>query len=234
METVVFALMMLVCFNYVLKQTYRKPAGVAISTAACTLFTGLMWPMAVEQSMTQISDWLADSALMLDLAVVLTVEVALNISYCLLAVHVSNAGVLKPRTVRLYKLLRWFPGILIYPVLFSLLVRAVFALPGVSFPLVSWGLAAMVAIVVPVGTFVLKKLLPEKDIRLEVHFLLNIFIAVLGIVATVNGRTAVAGVSEVNWGALAGVLALVAGGIVLGALFYKVKNKKVNKKQIML
>lgn len=229
METVVAVIMMLVCLNYILKQTYRKPAGVAVSTAACTLFTGLMWPIAVEQSMTQISDWLADSALMLDIAVVLTVEVALNIAFCLLAVHIGNSGLLKSRTVRLYRLLRWFPGILIYPVLFSLLVSAVFALPGISFPLVSWGLAAIVAIVIPSGTFALKRLLPEKDIRLEVHFLLNAFIAVLGIVATVNGRTAVEGISEVNWGALAGVSALVAGGIVLGSLFYNIKLKKSTK-----
>lgn len=229
METVVAVIMMLVCFNYILKQTYRKPAGVAVSTAACTLFTGLMWPIAVEQSMTQITDWLADSALMLDIAVVLTVEVALNIAFCLLAVHIGNSGQLKPRTVRLYRLLRWFPGILIYPVLFSLLASAVFALPGVSFPLVSWGLAAIVAIVIPSGTFALKRLLPEKDIRLEVHFLLNAFIAVLGIVATVNGRTAVEGISEVNWGALAGVSALVAGGIFLGSLFYNIKLKKSTK-----
>lgn len=226
METVVAVIMMLVSFNYILKQTCRKPAGVAVSTAVCTLFTGLMWPVAIDQSMTQISDWLADSALMLDIAVVLTAEVALNIAFCLLAVHVSNSGPLKPRTVRLYRLLRWFPGILIYPVLFSLLVSAVFAMPGVSFPLVSWGLAAIVAIVIPTGTFALKKLLPEKDIRLEVLFLLNAFIAVLGIVATVNGRAAVDGISDVNWGALAGVLALVAGGIVGGALLYNIKMKK--------
>ncbi len=226
METVVAVIMLLVCFNCILKQTYRKPVGVAVSTAACTLFTGLMWPVAIEQSMTQISDWLADSALMLDIAVVLTVEVALNIAFCLVAVHIGNSGLLKPRTIRLYRLLRWFPGILIYPVLFSLLVSAVFAFPGVSFPLVSWGLAAIVAIVIPSGTVALKKLLPEKDIRLEVLFLLNIFIAVLGIVATVNGSTAVDGISEANWGALAGVLALVAAGILSGALFYKVKMKK--------
>ncbi len=226
MGTVAAVIMMLVCFNYILKQTYRKPLRVAVSTAVCTLFMGLMWPIAIEQSMTRISDWLADSALMLDIAVVLTVEVALNIAFCLLAVHIGNSGLLKPRIIRLYRLLRWFPGILIYPVLFSLLVSAVFALPGVSFPLVSWGLAAIVAIVIPSGTFALKKLLPEKDIRLEVFFLLNAFIAVLGIVATVNGRTAVDGISEVNWGSLAGVAALVGGGILFGALFYNIKMKK--------
>ena len=76
METVVFVLMILVCFNFMLKQTYRKLRSVlVISRHLCALFVGLMWPYAIEQSKTQIADWLANPALMLDTSVVLSVEV---------------------------------------------------------------------------------------------------------------------------------------------------------------
>ena len=49
METVVFVLAVLVCIDYMLKQTYRKPHAVVISAAVCALFTGLAWPWAIEQ-----------------------------------------------------------------------------------------------------------------------------------------------------------------------------------------
>ena len=58
METVVFVLMILVCFNFMLKQTYRKLRSVLVISVICALFVGLMWPYAIEQSKTQIADWL--------------------------------------------------------------------------------------------------------------------------------------------------------------------------------
>ena len=76
METVVVVLMILVCFNFMMKQTFRKRGSVAAIAVVATLFVGLMWPYAIQQSKTQIADWLANVQLMLDTSVVLTVEVA--------------------------------------------------------------------------------------------------------------------------------------------------------------
>ena len=231
METVVLVMMIVVCFNYLLKQTWRKPLFVALSTVVCALFVGLAWPWAIEQSKNRIAEWLADSALMLDMAVLLTLEVALQMTFCVVAAHIHTAGRVKPSVVWAYRLLRWFPGLLVYPVLFSLLVAAIFALPGTSFPLTAWSLAAIVAGVIPLGRRALKHLLPEKEIRLELLFLTNALIAVLGIIATVNGRTAVAGVTAVDWPSLGGVMALVAAGLLLGVAGFRIKQKRMNKKQ---
>lgn len=231
METVVLVMMTVVCFNYLLKQTWRKPFFVALSAVVCALFVGLAWPWAIEQSKNRIAGWLADSALMLDLAVLLTLEVALQMAFCIVAAHIHSAGRVKPSVVWAYRLLRWFPGLLIYPVLFSLLVAAIFALPGVSFPLTAWSLAAVVAAVIPLGRWALKHLLPEKEIRLELLFLTNALIAILGIIATVNGRTAVAGITSVDWPSLGGVMAFVAVGLLLGMAAFRIKQKLMNKKQ---
>lgn len=231
METVVLVMMIVVCFNYLLKQTWRKPFYVAFSAVVCALLVGLAWPWAIEQSKNQIAGWLADSALMLDLAVLLTLEVALQMTFCIVAAHIHTAGRVKPSVVWIYRLLRWFPGLLVFPVLFSLLVAAIFALPGVSFPLVAWSLAAVVAVVIPLGRWALKLLLPEKEIRLELLFLANALIALLGIIATVNGRTAVAGVTAVDWPALGGVMSFVAAGLLLGVAVFRIKQKRMNKKQ---
>ena len=231
METVVLVMMTVVCFNYLLKQTWRKPFFVALSAVVCALFVGLAWPWAIEQSKNQIAGWLADSALMLDMAVLLTLEVALQMTFCVVAAHIHTAGRVKPSVVWIYRLLRWFPGLLVFPVLFSLLVAAIFALPGTSFPLTAWSLAATVAVAIPLGRWALKHLLPEKEIRLELLFLTNALIAILGIIATVNGRTAVAGITSVDWPSLGGVMAFVAAGLLLGMAAFRIKQKLMNKKQ---
>ena len=229
METVVLVMMILVCFNYMLKQTYRKIYSVVFSAAVCALFVGLMWPYAIEQSKSQISDWLADSSLMLDIAVILTLEVAIQMSFCILSAHIQISGKVKPITIWVYHILRWFPGVLIFPVLFSLLVSAIFALPGVSFSLVTWVLAAIVFVAIPFGSWGIKWLLPEKDIRLELLFLANALIAILGVIATVNGQTVVAGISEVDWSALGGIVVLLILGLVAGVIAYRIKFKQLLK-----
>lgn len=230
METVVFVLMILVCFSFMLKQTYRKNRSVAVIAVVCALFTGLMWPYAIEQSKTQIADWLADTALMLDTAVLLTLEVILQMTFCMLAAHVQTSGPLRKRTLWMYRALRWFPGILIFPVLFSALVALIFAFPGVSFSLLSWSMAAGVLILIPAGTWLLRRVMPEKDVRLELLFLVNALIAVLGVVATVNGRTAVAGISGADWSALAALIVIVVLGALAGFVAYRIKLKKKAKK----
>ena len=229
METVVLVMMILVCFNYMLKQTYRKIYSVLLSAAVCALFVGLMWPYAIEQSKSQISDWLADSSLMLDIAVILTLEVAIQMSFCILSAHIQTSGKVKPITIWVYRILRWFPGVLIFPVLFSLLVSAIFALPGMSFSLVAWILATIVFVVIPLVCWVSKWLLPEKEIRLELLFLANALIAILGVIATVNGQTAVAGISEVDWSALGGIVVLLIFGLAEGIIAYRIKLKRIIK-----
>ena len=220
----VVVLMILVCFNFMMKQTFRKRGSVAAIAVVATLFVGLMWPYAIQQSKTQIADWLANVQLMLDTSVVLTVEVALQMAFCMLAVHVLTTGPVKKRTLWAYRALRWFPGILIFPVLFSGLVYLIFSFPGVSFSLVAWSMAAGVLILISAGTLFLRYLLPEKELRLELLFLTNALTAILGIIATVNGRTAVTGVSEVDWGALTGLI----GGGLIGLVIYKYRRIKTN------
>ena len=229
MESVVLVMMILVCFNYILKQTYRKVYSIAFSAIVCALFVGLMWPYAIEQSKSQISDWLANSALMLDIAVILTLEVAVQMAFCVLSAHIQTSGKVKPITIWVYRVLRWFPGVLIFPVLFSLLVSAIFALPGVSFSLIAWVLAAIVFIIIPLAAWGVKWLLPEKEIRLELLFLSNALIAILGVIATVNGQTAVAGISDVDWKALGGVVSLLTCGLALGIIAYRIKLKRITK-----
>lgn len=230
METIVLVIMILVCFNYILKQTYQKRPIVILIAMLCALIVGLMWPLAIEQSKSQISDWLANPKLMLDIAVILTIEVIIQITFCILYAYIHTSNKISRYAKWSYLFLKWFPGILIIPVLFSLLVSVIFAFPGISFPIIAWSLSIIILTTIPFGCWCLKRLLPEKEIRLELLFLTNALIAILGISATVNGQTAIAGISKVNWEALGSVCSLLIIGAVIGIITYRIKIKRITKK----
>lgn len=221
METVVKLAMVLVSLSFVLKLTGYKLRQLLLMALLCALFVGFSWQFAAEQSKTAIASWLSDRELMQDVAVLMTLDVALQMAYCLMAVNLMNSGPLKRRTILVYKLLRLFPGIMVFLVLFSLLVSCVFAFPGVSFSLISWCMAAAVLVLLPLAVLGVRKLLPEKEIRLELLFLSNALTAALGVIATVNGTTASESVDSVDYLATVAVLGLVLVGAAAGFLLYR-------------
>lgn len=230
METIVLVLMLLVCFSFLLKQTFHKNLSVIVTALVCALFIGFMWPYAIEQSKTQIADWLTNTELMLDTAVLITIEVTLHITFCMISTHVQTTERIRKRTQWIYKSLRWFPGIIIFPVLFSTLVSIIFSLPGTSFLLTSWSMATGILILIPIGTFALRILLPEKEVRLELLFLINVLTAILGVITTVNGQTAITGISEINWKAFGTLIFIVLTGTITGFIFYHIQLKKRTNK----
>lgn len=223
METVVKLAMVLVSLSFVLKLTGYKLRQLLLMALLCALFVGFSWQFAAEQSKTAIASWLSDRELMQDIAVLMTLDVALQMAYCLMAVNLMNSGPLKRRTILVYKLLRLFPGIMVFLVLFSLLVSCVFAFPGVSFSLISWCMAAAVLVLLPLAVLGVRKLLPEKEIRLELLFLSNALTAALGVIATVNGTTASESVDSVDDPATIAVIGIVLLGAALGFLLYRLK-----------
>ena len=72
MDTIVWILILLTAFNFLLKQTFWKPVATLVATGIAAVFVLLVWPYAIEQSKTQIADWLSDNQLMLDTSVILT------------------------------------------------------------------------------------------------------------------------------------------------------------------
>ncbi len=226
METVVTVLMLLIALVFILKQSFGKPWTILIAASAAALFTGLMWPLAIEQSKSRISVWLSDSSLMLDAAVVLSVEIVLQMAFCIMAADLSNEGQMPRWKITVYRILRWFPGVLIFPVLFSTLVYVIFAFPGNDFKLTAWILAALVFILIPAGAWAFRRAVLEKELRLELLFILNALTAIFGVIATVNGQTAVEGFSEVDWGAFAGIVLITLAGAFAGWLWHSFHKSK--------
>lgn len=223
MEIIVSCLMLVVSLSFVFKLTLARPLVGAVTVLLAVLFTGLAWPWAAEQSKTQISAWLSDASLMTDLSVILSFDVATLLLFCRLSVaHKARS----PRARRLRQVLECYPGLLIFPVLFSLLVTLIFSLPGMDFALTAWGLAATLGVAIPGAAWLFVRLLPERELRLEMLFILNVMTALLGIVGTVNGRTAVEAESSVNHMALAGVVALTLLFALIGYVHWRILNRK--------
>lgn len=230
MQTLVLSLMILVCFNYILKQTFNTSRQVLVILLSGLLLLGLSWPFAIEQSKTKIADWLANPALMEDLAVILTADVCAQIAFCIVAVAApmncsSRQG---KRKQRILAVLRCFPGLSVYPVFEGVLVAFIFSFPGISFPLLSWGMGIGMLVLSLLGILFLKWILPDKELRLELLFLTNVLVAILGVIATVNGHTAMKNMDRVDWEALAGllltVLLMAAGGYALYCRPFKRKQ----------
>ena len=230
METLVLVMMILVCFSFVLKQTFHGVKEIMIISVLVAFFVGMAWPFAIEQSKTQIAAWIADQKLMLDMAVLLSVDVALTMLFCVHHVDLKTSEHVSRRKWMFYIALKYFPGLLVFPVLFSLLVMIIFMLPGMSFQVVAWTLAVVLLVLTPALTYGLRWLLPERPIRLELLFLVEVLLFLMGIVGTVNGNTAVAGINSVDLKSLLGVIAIVIVGMALGLCYYRVKMQKLSQK----
>lgn len=229
MESVVVVLLFLVLFSTWMKMTFLKTWQLWAVSLICFLFVGLSWPWAINQSRNEIGEWLSNQPLMLDTSVVLCLEVLWQISYSLLAARLLYDGVVSSRMLWFYRILRFFPGILIFPVLFYALVQVVYAFPGQDFPLIAWSFAVLILAISPLLVYGIRRLLPEKHLRLELLFLLSVVVLALGVIATVNGTTTFHGSDKIEWNALGVFLLLSLICACLGLVIKQIQLKKFSK-----
>lgn len=221
MELLVVIIMVLVSLSFVLRLT-RLPIALQLGLIALVAMVPVFgYELASEQSKTQIADWINTPALMLDVSVWLTVDVALQLAACFL-----------PQSSRASRILKYFPGILIFPTVFSVLTYLLFLLPGIDFASVGHGLGITLIIAIPLFVWVVQYLLPEEELRLELIFLINIIIASLGVITTVNGTTKATGSNELNLPALGAFAGMVLIGLVAGVIIFKFLNKRQIKKLV--
>lgn len=226
MESVVVVLLLLVLFGAWMKMTFFKTWQMWAMTLACSLFVGLSWPIAINQSRNEIGEWLSNQPLMLDTSVVLCLEVLWQMSYAFLAARLLYAGTVKRRTLWVYRILRIFPGILIFPVLFYAFVQVIYAFPGYDFALLAWSFSMFIFAIFPIAVYGIRWLLPEKHLRLELLFLISMVILALGVVATVNGTTTFKGADSIEWMALGTFILLMLFCAALGFLLKQYSLKK--------
>ncbi|MCD8164870.1 MAG: hypothetical protein LUE93_01275 [Bacteroides sp.] len=120
--------------------------------------------------------------------------------------------------------LYWYPDLLFFPVLFYLLTQLIYAMPGMNFTTLSYLLAGGVGIGLVGSTYLIRYVYPEKELRLEVCFLVSLFVCIIGLISTVNGNVTYVAVSQpLHIKALLLSFSLFAVAFVTGYLWNKIK-----------
>ncbi|MDR1675313.1 MAG: hypothetical protein LBR86_02430 [Tannerella sp.] len=222
MEYIVQILVLFILINCVFKLSFWKWRQAAAFGLACAVFIVWSCRWAILQSKTQLADWLQDVRVMQDAAVWVTVESAICFAFCFTRLRELFG---RPHRTGI-RILHVYPGLLVFPALFYVQTQAVFSMPGADFMLVSCLLAALVFVAVPLLTVLLRRLYPDEEVRLEVHFLVSLFVCIIGLVATVNGNVTYAAVEQpFDAHALLTALGLFALLFTAGALVNKYKWK---------
>jgi hypothetical protein len=220
MEYVILILIFFILTNCLLKLSFWKWRQAAAFGLVCALF--LIWSCrwAIMQSKTQLADFFGDAKAMQDAAVWMTVESAICFAFCFARLREIFG---RPRRVRM-RILHAYPGLLVFPALFYLQTQTIFNMPGTDFMLVAGLLAALVLVAFPLLAGLLRRMYPDGELRLEVHFLVSLFVCIIGLIATVNGNVAYAAVEQpFDLAAILLALALFALLFAAGALTGKFK-----------
>lgn len=227
MELIIQILMLFVVINTVLKLSFWKWWQAALFSFACGVFVIVSCQWAVLQSKTQLADYLTKRTILQDAAVLITIESVICIVFCFARLQYGQAS--KPRWW--LSILNCYPNLLIFPVLFYLLTQLIYAMPGIDFSTISYLLAGAAFILLPLLGFGMKYLYPENDLRLEIHFLVSLFVCVIGLISTVNGNVAYTAAKEpLNIKAIILSLGLFLSLFLSGIAWNKLKWNIFNKR----
>ena len=192
MELIIQILMAFIFIGCCLRLSFWKLWQSIIFSAVCAVFILWSYQYAVMQSKTQLTDYLNNGKMMQNMAVLITIESVICIFFC----FASLRQAIRKSKNKYLSLLNWYPGILIFPVLFYVMTQLIFNLSGVDFSTISYTLAFIAFISLPILGQLLKWLLDETEFRLEVYFLVCLFICILGLVTTVSGEVVYAAVEQ--------------------------------------
>lgn len=230
MEIIIQILILFIIINSILKLSFWKWWQAAIFGVIAASFVIWMQRYAVVQSKAQLQDYLSNPKALQDMAVLITVEAGICFAFSFSAM--KNLFGRKKKRIML-QLLYWYPSLLIFPVLFYLLTQGIFSFSGVSFNLITYSIAASVAIVLPLAAFGTRYLFPERELRLEVHFLASLFVVILGLLTTVNGNVTYAAAEQaLNIQAIILSILLFALTFVIGITVSKLRWQISNKKRM--
>ena len=229
MELIIQILMLFILINCIVKLSFWKLWQALLFSGICAVFIIGMCQFAITQSKTQLLDYLSNIRILQDAAVLITIESAICFAFCFAALRDMFGKKKKPWLKPLY----WYPSLLIFPVLFYLLTEIIFAMPGTDFTKTSYYLSAAVLVGMPLLSYITKKLFPEEELRLEVYFLVSLFVAIIGLITTVNGNVVYAATEEpLNLKALFLSFTLFATAFLIGYLWNKFKWVIQQKRRI--
>lgn len=232
MELIISILILFILVNDLLKISFWKGWQAVVFGVLCGVFVVATYPYAILQSKTQLADYLRNTAALKNMAVVVTLESAVCFAYCITQLQmwswgaealVGPAAEMVSRTAGLSRAV-------------YLQTELVFAFPGTDFRLLSGVFALIVAAVFPLLRSFFRALLPGREMRLEIHFLVSLFVCIIGLLTTVNGNVTYQAVREpLDWKALGFAFGLFAALFLAGACRNRwkwiVRQRRTEKKR---
>ena len=193
MNYIIPVLILFILLNTALKISFWRWWKALVFAAVAGGFVLLAGPYAADQSKTELASWMQNTDIMQNVAVLITLESVLFFGFAFLRLRTVFGAPVKRYAMHL---LNAYPGLLLYPALFYLLANLFFALPGIGFDGVARTLAISVFVGLPLLSWALSKLVPEEELRLEILFIVNLFVCITGLITTVDGETAYAAVEQ--------------------------------------
>jgi hypothetical protein len=225
MEYIISVLILFILLNATLKLSFWRWWQVLLFSVILSLFVLAITSYATEQSKSQITAWLNNPKIMQNVAVLITIESVIIFEYTFM--QLQQALGTKVRKY-LMSLLTIYPSLLLFPILYFVLAQLFFALPGVSFNTIAYVLAIGVFIVFPLFSWGFTKLLPEEELRLELMFIVNLFVCIIGLITTVNGETTYAPIEQsFNIKAILAAILLFLLLFIIGFIWKKYKKIKI-------
>lgn len=204
MELIIDVLILFVVLNCAFKLSlWRLPWRLLFSL----LIGGFAWwsmRYAILQSKTQIADFLQNTQALQTMAILVTIDSAVGLAFCLRKLNQASPQPSGNDPWRiLNEALRFYPSLLIFPVVFYLLTQTIFANTGVAFETTAAVFAVGCGLLLPLLSEGIRRLLPSETSRVEVHLLLTIFVCVLGLIATEHGQMVYAMAEQpIDWQSL--------------------------------
>lgn len=188
MKSITLIVQALILLGLGLKMSFwQKRVGIFIA-CLCLLFSLGILHWTVEIPQNRITDWMHDYHSRQDIAVCLMLDVAFQISFCLMAVRIKYGSSLSKAGRWCYRILLSYPSLMIFGIIFLLQVELIGCFPGQSF----WVTALMEGAFFMLILLLLWKgftlLLPQADNRLELLFFIEVMTGILGILSTVCGN----------------------------------------------
>lgn len=220
MILIIQILILFILISCILKLSFWKVWQALIFALVCVVFIIWISKFAILQSKTQLIELFENVKVMQNIAVLITIESAIGFAFCFTLL----CGVFKEKNRVWVQLLYWYPGLLIFPALFYSLTQIIYIMPGINFNKISYGLAGGILVGLPALSYFISLICPNKELKLELYFLVTLFVCIAGLVSTVNGNVIYAAVDEpLNTGALLLSALFFAFTFLIGFLWHRKK-----------
>lgn len=229
MEVIVQILILFILTNCIIKLSFWKLPFIVVFIVLIAIFILFSTKYAVTESKIQFLECLNNEQLMKNIAVLVTVEALLSLSFCFMSLQSSLSRFKRYIAI----LLRGFASLLIFPALYYTLAKLMFLFSGIDF----WRISLFFTLVIVSFMFLFsigfKYLIKKRESKLELHFIISLFIACLGLLMTVNNRIVISSptmesIVSTNFNFL---YPLICVGVffIIGAIWEKIKWRFRNR-----